>query len=441
MNRTRSIGALTLAAALALSVLGVTPAQAATTPGATYFPLSPTRLLDTRIGTGAPAGALGPGGTIELIVTGKAGVPGTGATAVVLNVTATDATAPDSFLTVYPANGTRPVASNLNVKAGRTATNLVTVAVPTTGDKAGKVAIYNNLGSVSVVADINGWYAANGTSVGGTYNPQIPDRVLDTRNGVGAVDSEVFPGQTIDVQVTGKAGVPTSGVSAVALNVTAIHESGPESFLTVFPSGTERPVASNLNFLNRQSVPNMVIARVGTNGKVSIYNNLGLVNIVADVQGWYTSTGVTTGATYVPVPPARDLDTRTGLGTGGTIGRMGPGQTLDLTVTGINGVPTTGVMAVVLNVTAVDHTGPDSFLTVFPSSAPPATSDDSVVIYSPILVDGRPLASNLNFVAGQTSPNLVIARVGPNGKVSIYNNAGSVHVLADVQGWFLANGA
>lgn len=435
MKRTPTFGALALAAALAVSFLGgTTPAQAATTPGSTYVPLSPTRLLDTRT---APAGPVGPGASIDLTVAGVAGVPVTGVTAVVLNVTATDATAPDSFLTVYPAGTDRPVATNLNFKAGTTSTNLVKVAVPTTGDKAGKVTIYNNLGSVAVVADLNGWYAANGTTVGGTYNPRIPDRVLDTRNGVGAVDSEVFPGQTIDVQITGRAGVPASGVSAVVLNVTAIHESGPESFLTVFPAGTFRPLASNLNVLNRRTVPNLVIARLGTNGKVSIYNNLGLVNIVADVQGWYTSTGVTTGATYFPVAPARDLDTRNGIGTGGTIGRMGPGQTLELQVTGINGVPASGVAAVVLNVTAVDHTGPDSFLTVFPTPAPLPPGS----IASPVLLNGRPLASNLNFVAGQTTPNLVIAQVGANGKVSIYNNAGSVDVAADVQGWFLANGA
>ena len=438
MKIKRPIGALALASALAVSLLaGVAPARAATTPGSTYFPLTPTRVLDTRSAIGAPD-QIGPGGSIDLTVVGVAGVPVSGVTAVVLNVAVTDASAADSFLTVYPAGTTRPVASNLNYKAGTTSANLVKVAVPTTGEKAGKVTFYNNLGTVSVVADISGWYSANGGPVGATYHGQIPDRVLDTRNGVGAVDSEVFPGQTIDVQVTGRAGVPDTGVSAVVLNVTAVHEGGPETFLTVFPSGTNRPVASNLNVLNRRTVPNLVIARLGTNGRVSIYNNLGLVNIVADVQGWYTSTGTTTGATYFPLAPARALDTRNGVGTGGTVGRIGPGQTLDLKVTGLHGVPASGVAAVVLNVTAVDPIGPDSFITVYPSpmgSLPPGS------IASPILQNGRPLASNLNFVEGQTIPNLVIARVASNGTVSIYNNLGSVNVAADVQGWFLTNGA
>jgi hypothetical protein len=435
VSRTRILAALVAAVAMAVSFLvGLVPAQAATVPGATYVPLTPTRLLDTRTGLGA----LGPGASIDLTVVGVAAVPATGVNAVVLNVTATDVTAADTFLTVYPAGTTRPVASNLNAKAGTTSTNLVKVSVPTTGEKAGKVTIYNNLGSTSVVADISGWYSVNGGPAGATYHGQIPDRVLDTRNGVGAVDSEVFPGQTIDVQITGRAGVPGSGVSAVVLNVTAVHEGGPETFLTVFPSGNSRPVASNLNVLNRKTVPNLVIARLGTNGKVSIYNNLGLVNIVADVQGWYTSTGTTTGATYFPLPPVRALDTRNGIGTGGAIGRIGPGQTLDLKVTGVHGVPASGVAAVVLNVTAVDPIGPDSFLTVYPS---PLNSLSPGSIASPILLNGRPLASNLNFVQGQTIANLVIARVATDGTVSIYNNLGTVNVAADIQGWFLTAGA
>jgi hypothetical protein len=256
--------------------------------------------------------------------------------------------------------------------------------------------------------------------VGGTYVPQSPARILDTRIGLGGF--VLNPGQTLDLQVTGMGGVPSSGVSAVALNVTAILE-GPESFLTVYPSGTPRPLASNLNPVNGQAVPNLVVARLGTNGRVSIYSNLGITHVVADVQGFYTETGNTLGATYFPLTPARDLDTRTGVGTGGTIGKMGAGQTLNLLVAGVNGVPATGVSAVVLNVTAAGHTGADTFMTVFPSGT------------------ARPLASNLNVVAGQTLPNLVIARVGFDGRVSIYNNAGAVDVIADVQGWFLANGA
>ena len=85
--------------------------------------VAPTRLLDTRTGVGAPLGALGVGGEVALQVVGQGGVPAA-AQAVVLNVTATNATA-DTYITSYPSGSARPNASSLNVSAGRTAANLV----------------------------------------------------------------------------------------------------------------------------------------------------------------------------------------------------------------------------------------------------------------------------------------------------------------------------
>jgi len=86
------------AVALLVSLLaGIAPAHAATAPGASYFPLTPSRLLDTRTGTGAPATKLGAGASIDLTVVGAGGVPASGVAAVVLNVTATDVSGPDSF--------------------------------------------------------------------------------------------------------------------------------------------------------------------------------------------------------------------------------------------------------------------------------------------------------------------------------------------------------
>ena len=124
------------------------------------------------------------------------------------------------------------------------------------------------------------------------------------------------------------------------------------------------------------------------------------------------------GSTYVPLSPTRILDTRDGTGRGGVTGPIPAGGTAELTVTGLAGVPATGVEAVTLNVTATNGTALDSYLTVFPTGAI------------------RPLASNLNFNAGKTVPNLVMARVGDGGKVTIYNNSGTADVVADLQGWY-----
>ncbi|MGI8809730.1 MAG: hypothetical protein ACR2KK_18200 [Acidimicrobiales bacterium] len=388
--------------------------------GSTYFPISPGRVLDTRDGTGTGGGVepLTAADIIDVPITGRVGVPTTGVTAVALNVVATNATGPPSFLTVWPTGQQRPVASNLNHRPGVSVPNMVIARVGTDG----KVSIFNNLGTVDVAADVQGYFLGDGT--GSTYIPLAPARVLDTRSGTGGTSSPVGPGGTIELKVTDAGGVPAAGGSAVALNVTATNVSGAESFLTVWPSGFSRPVASNLNFIQGQTVPILVIARVGEGGKVSIFNNVGNVDVVADTQGYFANPVVAPapppGSQYFPTSPARILDTRDGTGVpGGATGQLGTASTLDLQVTGFGGVPNNAT-AVVLNVTVTDSPGPDSFLTVYPTGTI------------------RPVASNLNFVAGQTVANLVIARIGSGGKVTIYNNLGSTFVVGDVQGWFTA---
>ena len=107
-------------------------------------------------------------------------------------------------------------------------------------------------------------------------------------------------GQVLDVAVTGANGVPSAGVDSVVLNVTAISPSQ-ASFLTVFPRGAARPNTSNLNFTAQTTIPNLVIAKVGDSGQVSIYNNSGCVDVAADIAGWFTDTGSTPPS---PEPPA-----------------------------------------------------------------------------------------------------------------------------------------
>ena len=238
------------------------------------------------------------------------------------------------------------------------------------------------------------------------YNPLVPARVLDTRTGLGG--ATLGGGQSINVAITGRGGVPANA-TGVVLNVTV---TGPSlgGYLTIWPAGGARPLASSLNFSAAQTIPNLVQVALGTGGGVSIFNSAGSTDVIADVQG-YTGPAAGAGAgLFTPVTPARLLDTRAG-------GTLGPGGRTDLAVAGAGGVPATGVSAVVLNVT-VTNPSASGYVTIWPAGA------------------NRPLASNLNFTPGLTIPNRVEVQVGSGGKVSILNFAGSADVIVDVNGWY-----
>jgi hypothetical protein len=378
-----------------------------------YHPLPPARILDTRDGTGrVPVAALSAGTTLDVQITGQGGVPATGVAAVVLNATVTNTTA-SGYLVVYARGVARPLASNLNWTAGQTVPNLVEVPV----GPDGKVTVFNSQGSTDVIFDVAGYVSTADQSSGsaGLFNPLVPARLLDTRTGTGGATT-LGAGGTVTLQVTGRGNVPANGVSAVVLNVTATNPSA-SSYVTAWPDGAGRPLASNLNFVAGQPVPNRVIVPVGTNGKVDLYNFSGTVDLVVDVGGWFTdATAGGIGSGFNPLTSARLLDTRTG-----GVSSLGPGGVLSVQVAGQKGVPAMSAAiaptAVVLNVTVTNPTS-DGYLTVWPDGAL------------------RPLASDLNFGKGQTRANLVVVKVGADGKVDLFNLAGSTDVVIDLVGWY-----
>ena len=257
--------------------------------------------------------------------------------------------------------------------------------------------------------------------------PITPGRFADTRpvavggatiDGLFRGQGPVGQGSAYSIQVVARGGVPSSGVSAVALNVTVDRPSS-GSFLTVYPNGYSRPNASNLNFGPGQTVANMVIAQVGSNGSVTVYNNTGSTDVIVDVVGWFPQ-----GNGYSSMVPTRYVDTRVGPESQtfdgwyqGSTGPVFPEQTWSYKVAGRGSVPASGVAAVAINVTIVGPTD-GSFLTVFPTGA------------------ARPTASNLNFIDGQTVPNMAIVAVGQGGAISVYNHRGATNVVIDVVGWF-----
>jgi hypothetical protein len=250
-----------------------------TAGGQTYHQVTPTRALDTRIGTGAPFGPLDANASMTLTVAGVAGIPAN-VSAVIMNMTAVSPTANSSYLTVYPSNALDvPTASNLNFTKGQTISNLVTVPVTN-----GSVNIYNHIGKVSVLGDILGYYTPD---LSAQFTPTTPARLLDTRNGTGRAGKVGALGvnSTLKLAIAGTDGIPAN-VSAVVLNVTAISPTS-ASFLTVYPDSEARPNVSNLNFVKNQTIPNLVVVPV-VNGSVDFYNHAGSVGVTADIAGYYS---------------------------------------------------------------------------------------------------------------------------------------------------------
>jgi len=252
------------------------------------------------------------------------------------------------------------------------------------------------------------------------FVPVTPARIFDSRpNQVGPPGPKgyIASGGSVDVDVTDVGGVPADDVYAVVLNITATETGGP-GFVTAYPTGEPRPTASNINFSGpAQTAPNLVIVLVGAGGQVTLYT-IGGGHLIADVFGYYRQTGSSTDGRLIGVTPARVFDTRPNqVAVPGPKGKLGAGGMIEVTMTGANGVPATGVSAVVLNVTATEAGGP-GFVTVWPGD------------------ESQPPTSNVNVVfTGATRPNSVIVPVSATGTVKFFSSSGT-HLLADITGYY-----
>ena len=260
-------------------------------------------------------------------------------------------------------------------------------------------------------ADLDVFSVPFTAEIGGLTALSAPVRLLDTRGSGNKVGKTDGTGTPYELTVAGVSGVPSTGVAAVALNVTVVDGEAPDvgGYATVYPCGT-RPDSSNLNFVNGQTVPNAVVAPLSNAGKVCFYV-YGKAHLLADVSGYFTA-----GFTALSAP-TRLLDTR---GSGNKVGKTdGTGTAYELTVAGSSGLPAAGTLGTVaMNVTVVDGEATDvgGYVTVYPCGT-------------------RPNSSNLNFVNGQTVPNAVIASVSNAGKVC-FDVYGKAHLLVDVAGYF-----
>jgi len=419
---------------------------------ANYVPLSPFRILDTRPGSTcvqcAADPTFGPNTTRKLQLTGVTGLPvGTDpiladATAVVLNVTEVAGTA-SSILIVYPFGTQMPTASNLNFGPGKVIPNLVTVTM----GQGGAVSIYNAQGTVNVIADVEGYFAPEpANDVTGEFHPIAPVRVCDTRSQSPTpfckAHGALGPGATMVLNVTGTGAdaIPGDGTAAAAVvNLTGVAGSA-STLLSLFPTNSSGkcvvPGTSTLNLLPGVVEANRVMVQLGpaTVGgaptSLCVYNAVGTINVVIDANGWFGSGSGSTpaGAQYQGIQPTRICDTRTG-GASCSMGALGRDV---LPVAGIDGIPAITSshppVAVIANLTAI------------------APSQATYLVTYPALSPTPPGASDVNVTAGEVLPNLVVVQLAPPnadppagdvpGDVYLYNAAGSVNVVVDIEGWF-----
>jgi len=377
-------------------------------PG-TIRPVNPTRVFDTRNGEGGvPVRKVGGDYVLRVQMTGRNGVPATGVSAVSLNVTVTGTTG-EGFVTVFPC-GNLPEASNLNYRAGQTTPNAVIASLSSTGE----VCFYS-FAPVDLIADLNGALLD-----GNGFRPISPFRIADTRHGWGAgvprakVGDMTETGAHLEVPILGFGPVPSSGISAIALNVTITNSEAPDAggYATVYPCGA-RPNTSNLNFSSGENVPNVVISPLSANGSICVFV-YGRADVIVDVNGAFLA-----GLGYTPLSPGRITDSRNGIGMSSLspIGAVdGSGAPLEISVSGLSPSTSRRLVSVSMNVTAIG-------LDAHPAGG-------YVTVYS---CGELPNSSNLNFVPGEITPNAVLAPVSENGTICLHV-FGRAHVIVDVNG-------
>ena len=257
------------------------------------------------------------------------------------------------------------------------------------------------------------------TTAGSDFTPYGPVRMLDTRHGIGAQQAPIASKSTVRLKIAGTGSIPPTGVTAVALNLTAVDGTG-TGYVTAYADGASDPRVSNLNYGGGATVANEAVVPVGADGYVDLTNS-GInssvtVDLLADVTGYFTQTAA---SGFEAVTPARILDTRKGLGAAKA--EVGPHSSIKLTIEGADGgvLPGSGISAVSLHVTAVD-TKAGGYVTVFPDAA------------------SMPIVSNLNYTADSTVSNTVIVPVGTDGAIDLYNGSptGATDLIADVTGYY-----
>ncbi|MCC8242700.1 hypothetical protein [Saccharothrix luteola] len=388
-------------AVLASVLIAPAPALAdATGKGGDFVPFaSPVRTVDTRNGTGGVTGARGPGSTTVFTAAGLGGVPATGATAVLLDVTPVGPTAA-TYLTLWADGTPRPGTATINVAANNPTVSL-TALVPLGAN--GKFQLYNSAGSVHVVIDVHGYFTSTAGSGRGGFVPVAQSVLFDTTTGIAVPKATIAARSSLTVQVTGGS-VPATA-NAVYLNV-VVSNATSASWLRAVPEGSTGG-ATSIDFASGTTSSGLVV-KPGANGRVTIYNaSSGSINLRAHTYGYFSASS-TEGAGYRPA---------TGRLINGA--ELAANGHLDVQVAGLLGMPAKGVSAVALNLSVSGPTGYGYYRAWPLGAAEPSTSSFN------------------HFAPNQTKSDMALVEPGVEGRIRIKNvSTGTVRLFVDIQGWF-----
>lgn len=355
--------------------------------GMRFVPVTPCRVVDTRPEGGRPAGfgppSLTAGATRDFsIPQGGCGIPTT-ARAYALNITVVPS-GYLGYLTAFPTGQSMGGSSTLNSWNGRVVANAAIVAAGTNAS----VSVFVT-DRTDVIIDINGYFT---NDTGLAFYPVQPCRVADTRPSGGKTGQ--FGPPSIAGQTSRSFSIPLSGcgipanAQAFSTNVTAVPSSY-LGFLTLWPTGQSRPLASTLNSWDAQVVPNAAIVPAGANGEISVYAS-NLTDVVIDINGYFAPAGQPGALLFYPQSPCRLVDTREDVTATVQLTRTFP-------VAGRCAVPASA-RAYVFNATAVPN-GYLGFVTLWPGG------------------EQQPFVSTLNSWNGQVVANAAIVPAG-TGSVS-----------------------
>jgi hypothetical protein len=383
----------------------VTPAPV---PGQTYTPIDPVRLVDTRIGRGVDS-KLAAGVPSTFAVAGQLGIP-EDATAITGNLTVTGST---FGWAVYlgPLAISNPTTSTVNFSTGEVTSNGFTVSLADDGTLSATY-LSNPGNTTDMVLDVTGYYTP--ATTGATYHPMTPARLLDSRYGNG-LSGKFQANVPREFQVAGREGIPEDA-TAVSGNLTITNPTfGWAAYLG--PEQLTSPTTSTINFVANQTKANNLLVALTDSGSLwATFMSIGgcTADFVFDVTGYFTADD--TGATYVPIVPARLVDSRVANGLPAKVAVGTPGT---FQVSHRGGVPGRAV-AVTGNVTVVNQTflwavyvGPES-------SSPPSTS-------------------TVNFVKGEVKANGLAVALADDGTLSAWylsNTGNTTDLVFDVTGYF-----